>query len=515
MLSSARTFSKQVLSHRTQIQQQTKTQLRNQQHGSTQHTSAPRTKDQRYDGAAGESQPAPEPKGAVLEKMRLENRERKKRWRELNEERNKDNDLRCRVNKRANQLYGAHASEAKDKWIGEEFERRQMRRKEKELRKRPLDASPAAAAEEEGVQQHGSLSEAAAAAAAEPAAGAGTGTVDADEQRVAKCARRAAGQDAAAAASMSLSVSASTSPVATNAMSPLSSPPSSTSLVLPLHQRLPLGFGSYAGLPRHQARAAYDFWRSAAEHHALEQQRRAAHQTQSRTPSSGASEQAAAPTLPAVSAAAVVSAASAPVTPAHGAGYRDQPLAGGITLPPLSSIVPHECLPRALASAPAAAAAAAAADAAAFATPVSAPASASAPDALLRPPHCSSNPPSHVVRAPLPPLGSSTRSPLSSRSDSDSGSLYLEHEPAYWNHVSEPYHHVRPWEEREAQLSSASPVPEAYGLAMAASPPPYTQHLHARGAAVSDAEMAGLSEAAFSLMTLSSSAPPPQHTAQL
>ncbi|KAJ2119977.1 hypothetical protein GGH17_005558, partial [Coemansia sp. RSA 788] len=59
-----------------------------------------------------------------------------KRWRELNEERNKDNDLRCRVNKRANQLYGASASEAKDKWIGEEFERRQQKRREKEMRKR-------------------------------------------------------------------------------------------------------------------------------------------------------------------------------------------------------------------------------------------------------------------------------------------------------------------------------------------------------------------------------------------
>ncbi|KAJ2849525.1 hypothetical protein IWW36_002563 [Coemansia brasiliensis] len=117
MLSSARSFSKQVLNHRTQIQQQTKSQLRN-----------PRAKDQaRHDD---------DHKALMAEKMRQENRERKKRWRELNEERNKDNDLRCRVNKRANQLYGAQASEAKEKWIGEEFERRQQKRREKEMRKR-------------------------------------------------------------------------------------------------------------------------------------------------------------------------------------------------------------------------------------------------------------------------------------------------------------------------------------------------------------------------------------------
>ncbi|KAI9472850.1 hypothetical protein LPJ78_005014 [Coemansia sp. RSA 989] len=121
MLSSARSFSKQVLNHRTQIQQQTKSQLRN-----------PRAKDQaRHDD---------DHKALMAEKMRQENRERKKRWRELNEERNKDNDLRCRVNKRANQLYGAQASEAKEKWIGEEFERRQQKRREKELRKRQQQA---------------------------------------------------------------------------------------------------------------------------------------------------------------------------------------------------------------------------------------------------------------------------------------------------------------------------------------------------------------------------------------
>ncbi|KAJ1878364.1 hypothetical protein H4R99_005745 [Coemansia sp. RSA 1722] len=125
MLSSARSFSKQVLGHRQQIQQQTKTQLRNQQHG--QHNSATRPKDQLHDDDAPAS---------MLDKMRQENRERKKRWREVNGERNKDNDLRCRVNKRANQLYGMQSSEAKARWIVEEFDRRQQRRKDKETRKR-------------------------------------------------------------------------------------------------------------------------------------------------------------------------------------------------------------------------------------------------------------------------------------------------------------------------------------------------------------------------------------------
>ncbi|KAJ2350977.1 hypothetical protein IWW50_005663 [Coemansia erecta] len=127
MFSSARSFSKQVLNHRTQIQQQTKSQLRNQQHNN------PRAKDQpRHD----DDLKPQTTQTLVAEKMREENRERKKRWRELNEERNKDNDLRCRVNKRANQLYGATASEDKERWIGEEFERRQQKRREKELRKR-------------------------------------------------------------------------------------------------------------------------------------------------------------------------------------------------------------------------------------------------------------------------------------------------------------------------------------------------------------------------------------------
>ncbi|RCI04518.1 hypothetical protein CU098_013125, partial [Rhizopus stolonifer] len=61
--------------------------------------------------------------------------ERKKKWRIHNEERNKDNDLRCRVNKRASKLYGEAESSEKDKWAKEEFEKRRMKRVEKERRK--------------------------------------------------------------------------------------------------------------------------------------------------------------------------------------------------------------------------------------------------------------------------------------------------------------------------------------------------------------------------------------------
>lgn len=69
---------------------------------------------------------------AENERTRLENRERKKRWREANEDRNKDNDLRCRVNKRAHKLYGKEPSRAKDLWIEEEFNKRKSKRQEKE-----------------------------------------------------------------------------------------------------------------------------------------------------------------------------------------------------------------------------------------------------------------------------------------------------------------------------------------------------------------------------------------------
>ncbi|KAF9585032.1 hypothetical protein BGW38_004191 [Lunasporangiospora selenospora] len=76
-------------------------------------------------------------RGMNTEKIRMENRERKKRWRELNEDRNKDNDLRCRVNKRAHKLFGKDESEHKSRWAEEEFGKRQMKRKEKERRRNP------------------------------------------------------------------------------------------------------------------------------------------------------------------------------------------------------------------------------------------------------------------------------------------------------------------------------------------------------------------------------------------
>ncbi|KTW26386.1 hypothetical protein T552_02868 [Pneumocystis carinii B80] len=75
----------------------------------------------------------------MMEKIRQENRERKKRWRQANEDRNKDNDLRCRVNKRAHKLYGKEHSLAKSKWIEDEFLRRQLKRKDRE-RKRFLES---------------------------------------------------------------------------------------------------------------------------------------------------------------------------------------------------------------------------------------------------------------------------------------------------------------------------------------------------------------------------------------
>lgn len=62
------------------------------------------------------------------ERIRLENRERKKRWRIENSERNKDNDLRARVSRKANSVFGTKESAEKLKWIEEEFVKRRNRR---------------------------------------------------------------------------------------------------------------------------------------------------------------------------------------------------------------------------------------------------------------------------------------------------------------------------------------------------------------------------------------------------
>ncbi|KAJ8653202.1 hypothetical protein O0I10_011149 [Lichtheimia ornata] len=73
------------------------------------------------------------------ESIRAANRERKKKWRIHNEERNKDNDLRCRVNKRATKLYGTADTPEKKAWAQEEFEKRRQKRMEKERRKNAID----------------------------------------------------------------------------------------------------------------------------------------------------------------------------------------------------------------------------------------------------------------------------------------------------------------------------------------------------------------------------------------
>lgn len=62
------------------------------------------------------------------ERIRVENRERKKRWREENSERNKDNDLRSRVIKRANYMFGESQSTEKKVWVEDEFNKRRAKR---------------------------------------------------------------------------------------------------------------------------------------------------------------------------------------------------------------------------------------------------------------------------------------------------------------------------------------------------------------------------------------------------
>ncbi|MCJ1413587.1 hypothetical protein MMC19_007708 [Ptychographa xylographoides] len=70
---------------------------------------------------------------AEREKLREENRERKKRWRESNAERNKDNDLRCRINKRAKAKFGKDPSAGKTAYIETEYNKR---RNKSELKQR-------------------------------------------------------------------------------------------------------------------------------------------------------------------------------------------------------------------------------------------------------------------------------------------------------------------------------------------------------------------------------------------
>lgn len=55
------------------------------------------------------------------------NNERKRKWREANEKKNKDNDLRARLKKRATILYGESESSEKQKWFEEEYARRKVK----------------------------------------------------------------------------------------------------------------------------------------------------------------------------------------------------------------------------------------------------------------------------------------------------------------------------------------------------------------------------------------------------
>ncbi|KAI1290502.1 hypothetical protein EDD11_009217 [Mortierella claussenii] len=107
--------------------------------------------------AAAPATATPEEKArreAINQKVRNENRERKKRWREANEDRNKDNDLRCRVNKRANKLFTKADKEGKQRWIEEEFAKRQSKRKEKERKRKPCTPNDKKNLEDAAAQLH-------------------------------------------------------------------------------------------------------------------------------------------------------------------------------------------------------------------------------------------------------------------------------------------------------------------------------------------------------------------------
>lgn len=76
----------------------------------------------------------------IQEKKKLNDRERKKRWREFNTEKNRDLDLRTRVTKKAMLLFPDDASESnemlREAWINSEFQKRKQKRIMKEQMKR-------------------------------------------------------------------------------------------------------------------------------------------------------------------------------------------------------------------------------------------------------------------------------------------------------------------------------------------------------------------------------------------
>lgn len=90
------------------------------------------------------------------EKIRNDNKERKRKWREENAERNKDNDLRARVSKRANAMFGDEASAEKNAWIEEEYKTRRERRLAK---RRTEDQRTKLSESDRSLNASGSLSE--------------------------------------------------------------------------------------------------------------------------------------------------------------------------------------------------------------------------------------------------------------------------------------------------------------------------------------------------------------------
>lgn len=74
----------------------------------------------------------PEERAQEKERIRMENRARKRRWRGNNQIRNKDNDLRARLHRRALMMFGAQDSVEKQQWLEAEFFKRKERRMKRE-----------------------------------------------------------------------------------------------------------------------------------------------------------------------------------------------------------------------------------------------------------------------------------------------------------------------------------------------------------------------------------------------
>lgn len=75
------------------------------------------------------------------EASRQETTERMRKWRSKNKEKNKTNDVRCRVYRLARQKYGKQDSEEKQKFIEEEINKR-LERKDAKLDELPFYSAP-------------------------------------------------------------------------------------------------------------------------------------------------------------------------------------------------------------------------------------------------------------------------------------------------------------------------------------------------------------------------------------